>query len=726
MSWGTVHTEPIVPLGLIGLLGLLGFFSTLLQFWVLRKKVGRGRALLISLFRLGALLGLITIAFNPLRITQREHGVRPTLAILLETSQSMKFPGRGPSRTRLDEAKEVLLGGSRPLLKSLTERYEVKIYGLGQSLVPLEIGQIASLSAGGKQGDLSQAIAKIREQSPVVLLLSDGKLRWHAKAPNGPSILSIPLGDPETYKDVLIKEVKAPPMAFREREVVLDVILRSYGYKGILLPVVLQEGNRLLSARTVPIRQSPEEVKLSFSFIPQRTGPQLLTISVLPQVDEAMSQNNSVDLPLRVFRDKIRVLMISGSPSMNYRFMRTGLKNDPSIDLLSFIILRTPSDILNVPLQEQSLIPFPVETLFTKELGNFDVLIFDNFSHQLYLKPTYLENVRDFVNRGGGLAMIGGPNGFSGYVRTPLEEILPVILTQKEDYRRDRPLPVQLAAAGRNHPITRLSSDEKENRTLWTEMAPVDGLNLLQAKNTGSVLVETKGPEPIPLLTVAPYGKGRVAVISTDYCWKWYIARVAQGEDPWAYFKLTERLFRWLSGDPMLGPVEVVFPEGAGGVGEEIEIKILVREGYIKAAKNEVSLSVIDPDGLKVEARLRPTPQPDRFLATFVPQKPGNYRVRVETPTGSLEEALSVSESTKEADAFPDHERLKEISLATGGKVLNQSDDLLREVEARAGRDVKGVIEERRFPLWATGGSFSIILLCLAMEWFLRRRSGLL
>ena len=269
MSWGTVHTEPIVPLGLIGLLGLLGFFFSLLQFWVLRKKVGRGRALLISLFRLGALLGLIAFALNPLRITQREHRVRPTLAILLETSQSMKFPGKGPGRTRLDEAKEVLLGGSWPLLKSLTERYEVKIYGVGQSLVPLEIGQIASLSAGGKQGDLSQAIAKIREESAVVLLLSDGKLRWHAKAPDGPSILSIPLGDPETYKDVLIKEVKAPPMAFREREVVLDVTLRSYGYKGILLPVALKEGSRLLSARTVPIRQSPEEVKLSFSFIPR-------------------------------------------------------------------------------------------------------------------------------------------------------------------------------------------------------------------------------------------------------------------------------------------------------------------------------------------------------------------------------------------------------------------------------------------------------------------------
>ena len=93
--------------------------------------------------------------------------------------------------------------------------------------------------------------------------------------------------------------------------------------------------------------------------------------------------------------------MISGNPSMNYRFMRTALKNDPSIDLLSFVILRTPTNILNVPLQEQSLIPFPVETLFTKELANFDLLIFDNLSSHLYI-PTQLPREHQGVREEGG------------------------------------------------------------------------------------------------------------------------------------------------------------------------------------------------------------------------------------------------------------------------------------------------------------------------------------
>ena len=79
-----------------------------------------------------------------------------------------------------------------------------------------------------------------------------------------------------------------------------------------------------------------------------------------------MTSNYQVSLSLKVVRDKIRILMVSGSPSLSYRYLRMALKNDPSLDLLSFVILRTPSDILNVPLQEQSLIPFPVDTLFSK------------------------------------------------------------------------------------------------------------------------------------------------------------------------------------------------------------------------------------------------------------------------------------------------------------------------------------------------------------------------
>src|SRR5215813_15593797 len=85
-----------------------------------------------------------------------------------------------------------------------------------------------------------------------------------------------------------------------------------------------------------------------------------------------------------------------------------------------------------------SSVLFPSQRLFTQELKNFDLIIFENFSYQLYFPLYYLENVRKYVQEGGAFAMIGGTLAFSqgGYAGTPIEDILPVALRpDRNDYR---------------------------------------------------------------------------------------------------------------------------------------------------------------------------------------------------------------------------------------------------------------------------------------------------
>jgi uncharacterized membrane protein len=88
------------------------------------------------------------------------------------------------------------------------------------------------------------------------------------------------------------------------------------------------------------------------------------------------------------------------------------LKQDPLVDLVSFVFLRTPTDSVDVPDTQLSLIPFPTDEIFLEEIKNFDVVVFDDFSHRSYFNILYLEKVRDFVRNGGGLAMLGGIRSF--------------------------------------------------------------------------------------------------------------------------------------------------------------------------------------------------------------------------------------------------------------------------------------------------------------------------
>jgi uncharacterized membrane protein len=728
MNWNRIVMAPVFPFWMILILLFLGSVLTIVQYRVIYKRVGRPRAILISLLRLITLWLLISFGVNPLLMVRKEEKLTPSLAILVDRSQSMGLSSQGGRKTRLDEAKALLLEGEKPLLKALKESFEVKLYALGESLQAIGESELPGLMAAGKRGDLNEALDKLGPTNSLFLLLSDGTVHWNEGDRKGPPLLAVPMGDPKGYRDILIKEIKVPPIAFRGRPVQIEVVIKSDGYSGITVPVILKNENKILAAKSISIQKSPEERVISFSLTPEEVGSFPLSVSIPPQVGESLTSNNDANRTLKVFKDKIRILMVSGSPSLNYRYMRSAFKNDPTLDLLSFVILRTPANIIDVPLQEQSLIPFPVETLFINELKNFDLVIFDDFFYRPYLNLNHLEHVKKFVGEGGGFAVIGGPNFFGqgGYHGGPLEEILPARFSGKEDYRRDLPSGVKLSRPGAIHPMTRFSSDGNSPQSLWQEMPPLDGFNLLEAKSSGTVLLESTDGIPRPILVVGSYGKGRVSILGTDFSWKWYMGMVAQGKGNWAYLRFIERMVRWLTRDPSLDPVQIILPAKREEVGQEVGVQIRVKgENPSSGSKQTVSFSVFNPQGMKVVSQLRATAQPGEFLGSFLPEKGGIYKVRVETLEGPLEESVVVGEAMEGLDGIPDHEHLTWIAQATGGEVLSSGKDVLREAVIYGEKNRERFVEENRLPLWSAPYLLILIPALLGMEWVLRRRGGM-
>jgi uncharacterized membrane protein len=728
MNLNQIAITPVFPIWVILCLLGLGLAAVILQYGLIRKRLGHGKTLAICLFRLTVLSLLISFALNPSLIERKEHQAAVPFAVLIDASQSMDQAGQGGKVSRLDEVRNLLLEEPGSLLKTWAKESDFRLYSLGETLRPLEETDLTRLRAEGKGGDLNETLHQLKDKNAFAILLSDGNLKWEERSAAGLPLLVLPLGNPGGYRDVLIKSVKAPAIAFRGREVPVDITIKSYGYTGGTLPVVLREGNRVLAAQNARILDSPAEVTLSLSFTPERVGQHTLQISVPTQAGESLASNNSVHVSMKVVRDKIRVLMISGTPSMNYRLMRAAFKNDPSVDLLSFVILRTPTDILNVPLQEQSLIPFPVETLFTKELSSFDLVIFDNLPAHLYIDFNYLGNLREFVRGGGGFAMIGGPNLTDGgrYARTPLEEILPVRVAGRDNYQRSFPWEVKLSRSGLTHPITQFSTGEVDPLSLWKELPALDGINLLEPRNPKDVLLESADGSSRPVLTAGHYGKGRVLVLATDYSWKWHMGMVDKGKGNWAYLRLMERMVRWLTRDPALDPVQIEFQENGAGLGQALEVKIRMKEGEGSSSpKDTVLFSVHNPDGVRIGSQLKGRGPSGEYVGSFVPEKDGAYRVRVETPAGSIEESILVAGLLGDLDAFPDHDKLKRIAASTGGKFLTKGEDLLKEVEARR-KNPNRIVEERHIPLWGVAYALILILLLLGTEWYLRRKWGMI
>ena len=162
---------------------------------MIRGRLGHSRALGLSILRLGAILFLISFAFNPSLVAKKEHKISPTIAILLDTSQSMGQPGQKGKASRLDEARAFLMEGQNPLLKSLSEKYEVRVYGVGESLKAVEAKELARLKPGGVKGDLNAALKELSGKSTLALLLSDGNLKWDGGQSSLP-LFTVPMGKP--------------------------------------------------------------------------------------------------------------------------------------------------------------------------------------------------------------------------------------------------------------------------------------------------------------------------------------------------------------------------------------------------------------------------------------------------------------------------------------------------------------------------------------------------
>ena len=196
MSLNQVTIAPIFPLWLIIFLLVLGSAAAIFQYRLIRKRLGHNKALGLSLLRLAAISLLISFALNPSRAERREHEVSQAVAILVDTSQSMGLLGHAGKGSRLDEAKSLLNGGPSPLLKSLGEKYELKLYGLGETLKPIEEGDMTRLKAEGKKGDLTDALGKLAGKNSLAVLLSDGNLKWEGNNPTGIPVIAVPLGTP--------------------------------------------------------------------------------------------------------------------------------------------------------------------------------------------------------------------------------------------------------------------------------------------------------------------------------------------------------------------------------------------------------------------------------------------------------------------------------------------------------------------------------------------------
>ncbi len=476
---------------------------------------------------------------------------------------------------------------------------------------------------------------------------------------------------------------------------------------------------------------------MSFNWVPDHPGTYVFKVSTPVLVGEALASNNAQLFTVKVLRDRVRVLHVCGRPSWDERFLRAMLRRDPNVDLVSFFILRTETDEQPFNRNDMSLIPFPTYEIFEEQLHSFDLVIFQNFNYAPYGVEPFLPGLRDYVDQGGALAMIGGDLSFASghYGDTPLQDVLPVDLGRGEGAFTTDAFKPKLTPEGRAHPITSLLLDPHENEVRWAKLPPLEGVNQVLRLRPGAVpllvhpTLKVDG-KPAPVLAVSEPGKGRVLSLLTDTAWHWGFVAAGEGDDGRAFQHFWENAIRWLVHDPALTLLRVEFDRAEYRRHQSPAVRVrAMHPDYTAAPGVKIEATVTGTEADAAAAPLR------RFEVTtdgegdghvdVGPLAPGAYRLNARAtlegrPVTESKTFVVRAEGKELEDVIFRDDVLKEIADAGGGSYRFAS---LDGVTIRDPQEVR-VGARREIAVWSNPVLLLLAVALLAIEWVVRRRAG--
>ena len=627
MSAWSIALSPFLPWPAIYALALAALLVSAALVW----RGVRGawlRALSMALLLLGLL--------DPNLVQENRRPLKDIVALVVDRSESQEI-GERPQQTM--KARDEL---------------EAKLKGLGDvDLRVVETSRDESESEGTKlfaalRGALADAPP---ERVGGAIVITDGDahdIPSSAAALGFNAPLHALITGHEGERQRRIELIEAPRYGIVGKDQVIEArVLDSADHGEPVVLTVRRDGE------TIATINAKVGEKIDVKAPIEHPGPNVIELEVAPVQGEIAADSNRAVVNIEGVRDKLRVLLVSGKPHPGERMWRNLLKSDANVDLVHFTILRPPEKGADgTPINELSLIAFPVADLFGRKIKDFDLIIFDRYAQQSILPYVYLENITNYVRDGGALLMAEGPE-FStpdGLFYSPLGAISPA---EPSGDDVEAPYRARLSEDGQRHPVTRGLSgfDANDGAPSWGRWfrqigaRPTSGVNVLN------------GADDKPLLVLSRVDKGRVGLLLTDQMWLW--ARGYDGGGP--YLDLLRRLAHWLMKEPDLE--EEALRASAKG-----RVVTVERQSVSGQARN---VNLVAPDGSKTKLDMAPF-APGLSRAHVTVNRFGLYRAE----DGEHVALVNVGQENplEMRDVVSTTEKLRPIAEATGGTVRRIGD----------------------------------------------------
>lgn len=541
----------------------------------------------------------------------------------------------------------------------------------------------------GRFTDINAAIVKAMQYNPsAIILVSDGNHNYgpspltqmkESKTP----IFAFGIGN-ESSKDQRIIDLFYPEYVFKNDTINIEVIIESRGFSGGNGRVILKSLNEDFDWRQkYSLSERAAQTSVNFKIPAFIGGTQHFKIIIEDLPEETDLQNNQREFFLDVLEKKTKVFYYTDHLSFNTKFIVPRLKENSLIDLQAIARIG-PDKFQDITKNEPTNLP---------EISKFDILVLDNINGTLFL----LTNLNRFLEEGKGILFLGSIQGMT----VELREILPIDITGKK------------LEGNFNLKILRNFSSLSPQDSL----PPVHSINQVIGFKSG--LINIAEIENLPAIGYRVYKNGIVFQINVIDIGLWHFTQTGFSNKETIGILLDD-IIRLLS---------------PWGRKERLILKVRQQQ-YLPGEVLHFRLTSYDKNFLRASGG-------DFFLqwgrkripffeiksgiyeTEYIPEIAGEFDIFA---TGNLGEEelksntvrIKINQTLRETKAEMNKQLLQEIAERTGGKYYPLSEiDKFQPPTHRLLHETKKISPD--IPV-----SYLLIFILLAIDWFLRRKEGLI
>ncbi len=764
---GDLHPALVIGLALLA--------AALVAWFYLResRKVAAPYSYLLPGLRASAVALVILILAGPVLHRRRTIGTLGRVVFAVDTSQSMSMTDSAEtasSPARLDRALRLLSGDDEKegWLESLAKTHIVDVIAFSagdpsmvwSSRDEETLPSAFDLSTSGQRTDLSSGMATtlasltpthVDEQGEdphraAIVLLTDGRDNVGASPVDvaeqlesaGVRVHAVGMGSEDEPADIGILNVIRPDSVAADGQLAGELVLKQYGVTDQQVMVRIESGGDVVwqetidaagSQQSVPFRLDVASVVEKISGQSPRGVRRSTVVMDLRAVVESVEGDTNAEnnaMPFRVAastRDR-RLLILDGSSRWEIRYIRNLFERDPawSVDT----VLYGPGTDMRQVKRGDEKGQFPD----TREaMAQYDAIILGEVPPDQFSQED-ADLIRGFVTRGGGLIAIDGRYGrMKQLVRDSLGDLIPVI--HQDEY----PLPVRSirpSRMGLDHPVLNLWGEKKQLAEFWEQLPPpstAPRIRVPEGAETWADTVATDGRES-PWLITRLFGAGRVFYLSTDQTWRWRY-KVADRFHARFWNQLLHAVMQppYSASDDYvaLGTDKIEYE-----VGESSTVRVRLQDTSGKPVGDATVDALLITDDRVIATVPLTVDDPARGLIARKRRRwsQGAYEIRIRASgfdANALQATTPIwvgSRDTVELGRISlDKNALVQITETAGGVYVHESsaEQILETLRPLS----SGTVVESDILVWQSFYWFWAIILLLAIEWWMRKRAGL-